>query len=236
MPERLRAAALAIMGALAGLQLGAAPTPLDRLDAYHSALLTLKRPAYIEYDYIQTRSGPDRVRTEQHRVYRTDAGQERNDTVMINGTAVVPAISRILRRTQWPYDVTQFAVSADAYDITPSGVALVSGRKAYAFSLARKTGADFKLKGLYVDSHRFLPLRETFAVTGGNCSGDGVISFGAAAQYWLPTSVQVTCTAQTTSGPAVFKESIRFANYGFPNAIPAEIFNAAGPPSAGATP
>ena len=236
MRERPRWVAFALIAGFAGLQLAAAPTPLGRLDAYRSALLTLKRPVYIEYDYVQTRSGPDRVVTEQHRVYRTDAGKERNDTVMINGTAVVPAISRILNRSQWPYDVAQFAVSSDDYDINATGIALVAGRKAYAFGLTRKSGADFKLKALYLDAHRFLPLRETFAVSGGTCAGDGVISFAAAAQYWLPTSVQVTCSAQTASGPAVFKESIRFANYGFPNAIPADIFNAAGSPAAGATP
>ena len=205
--------------------LGAAP--VDRLAAYRAALDSLPRPAYVEYDYIETRSGPDHVITEQHRVYRTQTGQERNDTVMINGTPVVPAISRILHRDSWPYDVTQFAVSSDDYDISPAGMALVSGRKAYSFHATRHQDSGFRITGLYLDLRRLLPVRETFDVTGAGCAGSGLIDFAAASRYWLPTAVQVNCTAVTAAGPSIFKESIRFANYGFPNAIPADIFTAA---------
>ena len=216
-----------VVVALALLLLSAA-APLDRIAAYHNALAALPRPSYVEYDYVQTRSGPDHVVTEQHRVYRTQSGQERNDTIMVNGTPVVPAISRILRRDSWPYDIAQFALSSDDYDIVPAGIALVSGRKAYSFRTTRHEDSGFRITGLYLDPRRSLPVRETFAVAGASCAGTGVIDFAPASRYWLPTAVQVNCTAATANGPAVFKESIRFANYGFPNVIPADVFTAAG--------
>ncbi|MDQ6824006.1 MAG: hypothetical protein M3007_00890 [Candidatus Eremiobacteraeota bacterium] len=218
---------------LALLQLAALPPALP-LDSYHSALTTLKRPAFVEFEYTQTRSGPHRIVTEQHRVYQTQDGQERNDTVMVNGTPVVPALSRILHRPVWPYDVAQFAASPDDYDFSRAAMAVVSGRKAFGFKLARKANADFMLTNLYLDARRYLPLRETFAVTGSNCSGDGIINFGPASLFWLPTSVQVTCTAQVAAVPAIFKESIRFSNYRFPSAIPADVFVTGGSSNAGA--
>lgn len=233
--DRLRL--FAILATLALMQTAATLSTAARLDAYRSAVATVKRPAFVEFDYTHTRSAPNRIVTELHRVYRTQDGQERNDTVMINGTAIVPAVTHILHRPVWPYDVGQFIVSADDYDIAPAAAAVVSGRKALGFKLTRKASANFMLKNLYVDPRRYLPVRETFAVTGADCSGDGIISFGAAGQYWLPTSVQVTCSAAVTNGPAVFKESIRFSNYAFPKAIPADVFTAGQPSSGGgATP
>jgi len=233
--RRVAGALLAMLAAAA--QMAATPSPAKLLDAYHSALQVLERPAFVEYEYTQTRSGPNRIVTEQHRVYRTRDGQERNDTIMINGTAIVPAVSRILRRTVWPYDVAQFAATTDDYDIVLAPAALVSGRKAYGLKLTRKATADFTLNDLFLDMRRFLPVRETFSVSGGNCAGGGIINFGPAGKYWLPTSVQVTCTAQSSGGPEVFKESIRFSSYGFPSAIPADVFNPGGSADSGqATP
>ena len=233
-PSLAAAVALALC---CSVQFGATPSPVKVVDSYRSALASLKRPPFVEFTYTHTRSGPSRIVTEEHRVYRTLDGQERNDTVMVNGTPIVPAASRILHRPVWPYDVAQFAPSPDDYDVSLAAPAFVSGRKALALKLARRTAADFTLKDLFFDPRRFLPLRETFSVTGGNCSGDGLINFGPASEYWLPTSIQVTCTAQTPSGPAVYKESIRFSNYAFPNAIPADVFNAsASSPDTQATP
>lgn len=202
-------------------------------EAYRTVLLDLKRPPYVEYEYTETRSGPSRIITEEHRVYRTSAGQERNDTIMVNGTQLVPATSKILRRDIWPYDVAQFAVTPDEYDVTPTNVTIVGGHKSFAFTVTRKATAGFAIKGLYLDVAHLLPLRETFSVGGGGCVGDGFINFGIAGAYWLPTSIQVTCTAQTAAGPSIFKESIRFSNYRFPNSIPADIFGSGGAASTG---
>ncbi|MDQ6779962.1 MAG: hypothetical protein M3Z37_02240 [Candidatus Eremiobacteraeota bacterium] len=215
-------------GTLAALLLAATPSPLNVLDDYHSAVAKLPHPAFVQFTYTHTRSGPNRIVTEEHRVYRTLEGEERNDTVTVNGSPIVPARSVILHRPVWPYDVAQFAPTPDDYDVSLGGAASLAGRKALHLALLRKMSADFALKDIYLDARRSLPLRETFTVTGGDCAGDGLINFGPAAAYWLPTSVQVTCTAQSPTGNSVYKESIRFTSYGFPRSIPADVFNATG--------
>lgn len=216
---------VAALAAVASFVVLAAAAP-SILDSYRAALASRKIPANMEFIYTVTRSGPNHIVTEQHRVYWTNSGEERNDTIAVNGTPVIPARSQMLHRPVWPYDAGQFAVSVDDYAATPAGIALVSGRKAYAFALSRNAPADFMLKSLYVDAKTRLPLRQTFAVAGGDCEGAGAIDFMAFGSYWLPNFISVVCT-QTASGatPApVFKESIRFTSYQFPNVIPADVF------------
>jgi hypothetical protein len=220
-----RRAALAL--ALAALVCGAA-APTTIFDSYKVALLARKIPANMEFEYTVTRSGPNRIVTEQHRVYWTNAGLERNDTIAVNGTPVIPARSRMLRRSVWPYDVAQFAVSTDDYDVAAAGVEFVAGRKGYAFTLTRAASADFTLKSILIDAKTRLPLRETFSVAGSDCQASGTIEFGTTAGYWLPNFVSVVCTgAPQVNAPApIYKESIRFSNYSFPAAIPPDIFGA----------
>jgi hypothetical protein len=217
--------------ALAALLLCGA-TAMSALDAYRAALTSRKIPAFMEFTYTVTRSGPGRIVTEQHRVYWTSAGEERNDTIAVNGTPVVPAPSQILHREVWPYDPAQFVVSADEYAATPAGMTMVAGRKTYAFALARNEPADFMQKSLYIDAKSFLPVRQTFAVSGGSCAGAGTIDFTATGPYWLPSFVSVLCTelAAGASPPPIYKESIRFSGYQFPATIPQDIFG----PNAGA--
>lgn len=188
----------------------------------------------MEFEYTVTRSGPNRIVTEQHRVYWT-TGEERNDTIAINGTPVIPAKSQLLRRSTWPYDPGQFTVSSDVYDATPAGIAVVAGHRTFAFTLARLGQADFVLKSLYVDTKRYLPVRETFAVAGTDCEGSGSIEFADDNGYWLPSFVAVSCSpiGETAAPAALYKESIRFTSYQFPAAIPSDVF---GPLSTGTPP
>jgi hypothetical protein len=212
--------------------MGATPPPTI-FDSYHVALAARKTPANMEFDYTVTRSSPDRIVTEQHRVYWSASGVERNDTIAINGTNLVPPRSRLLHRSDWPYDVGQFVASGDDYNATVEGVATVANRKAYVLRLARAAQADFMLTGLYVDAATRLPLRQTFDVTGADCQGSGSIDFLPAGEYWLPSFVSVVCTGTAAAGsPApIFKEAIRFSGYHFPAAIPSDVFGATQPPS-----
>jgi hypothetical protein len=213
---------LALFAAI--VSLGA--TSATVFDSYREALAKLKLPQYMEFAYTDTRSGPGRIVTEQHQVYWSASGAERNDTVQINGTPVVPARSQVIHRAAWPYDPNQFLVSSDEYDVTPAGSSVIAGRKAYGFILNRTSPADFILKSLYVDAKRRLPVRQTFAVAGSDCEGSGAINFGPVGSYWLPGFLSVVCMQSAASGGSQqpFKESIRFSNYQFPAAIPADVF------------
>jgi hypothetical protein len=228
--KRLAAGAAAALVALA-----AVPQTSTIYDSYRAALATRKIPANMEFEYTVTRSGPNRIVTEQHRVYWSAQGVERNDAIEVNGTPLVPAHSRLLRRATWPYDVGQFAVSSDEYTVSRPILAMVAGRKAYVFTLTRSAQADFIVTSLYVDAVRRLPLRETFVVAGSNCQGSGSIDFLPTGGYWLPSFVSVVCTgtAQGASPLPIYKEAIRFSSYSFPAAIPPDVFGQ--PPSSPAS-
>ncbi|MBV8165002.1 MAG: hypothetical protein JOZ91_12135 [Candidatus Eremiobacteraeota bacterium] len=206
-------------------------------DSYRTALASRKTPADMEFLYTVTRSGPQRIVTEQHRVYWTASGLERNDTISINGTDLVPPHSRMLHRTEWPYDPGQFEVSSDDYSAVVTGVSVIANRKAYVLKLARSAQADFMVTSLYIDAKTRLPLRQAFKVAGADCQGDGSIDFLPVGIYWLPSFVSVICTgtAQGATGAPVFKEAIRFSGYSFPAAIPPDVFGLSATPAVSPT-
>lgn len=193
--------------------------PIDR---YRAALAALQPLKDMVFQYTESRSGPTRTIVELHRVYRRDDGAERNETIAVNGEAVIPAIVHFANKPDWPYDVHQFAVSADEYQLMPTGPKLVDGKRAFGMSAVRVTTGDFAITGIYLDEKTWLPLRETYDVAGGDCTGTGSIDFGIAAGRWLPMTTQVSCTVG--AGGATFKESIAFAGYTFPPTLPSDIF------------
>lgn len=198
-----------------------ATRPIDR---YRAALASLAPLKDMVFQYSESRTGPTRTLVELHRVYRRVDGAERNETIAVNGETVVPAIVRYSTRPDWPYDVRAFAVSPDEYDLLPIGPRLVNGKRAYGISAVRTTTGDFSVTGVFLDETAWLPLRETFSVTGSGCTGTGSIDFGRAGGSWLPTSTHVSCTVGT--GGATFKEAIAFSGYTFPPSLPPDIFGA----------
>ncbi len=224
--RRTRAAAaiaLAIVfgsGARATAQTGDA-----LLDRYRAALLSLPPLRDMVFQYTESRTGPTRTLVEEHRVYRRADGAERNETIGVNGSAVIPAIVRFSAATQWPYDVRAFAVDAIDYTVLPIGAAIVGGHKALGYSVVRTTTGEFAITHLFLDERRALPLRETFDVSGGGCAGTGTIDFAPSAAAWLPSSARVSCTVADSGG--TFRESIVFHDYAFPPALPPDVFQGA---------
>jgi len=200
----------------------AAPPSDDALTRYRVALTALPPLRNIVFRYTESRSGPTRALAEEHRVYRRADGEERNETIAVNGVEVVPAIVHYASKPIWPYDVRQFAVYTLTYNVLAQGQTVVSGKRAYGFSTVLTTPGDFAVTGLYLDVARYLPLRETFTVTGGDCRGNGSIDFAPFGPAWLPTTASVTCSvAQDNS---TFKESIVFHDYAFVQVLPPDVF------------
>jgi hypothetical protein len=217
------ALALALLPAAAAAQTQSSPDAA--LARYRAALDALPLLGNMVFRYSENRSGPTRVLEEEHRVYRRADGEERNETVMVNGAQVVPAIVRYLHKPVWPYDVRQFAVDGGSYNIVSLGRTVVAGKRVVGFSTVRATTGDFAITALYLDPTRYLPLRETFAVAGGGCSGNGSIDFAPFGSAWLPTAVSVNCSvAQDATS---FKESIVFADYAFVAVLPPDVFGGA---------
>ena len=213
----------------------AADAPVSAADAlyarYKIAIQTMKQPANMVVEYTQTRSGPLRVVTENHRLYRDAAGNERNETTAINGVPAVPARVSIYTRATWAYSADKFFVDSDAYQLAPRGPADVGGRKGTAFAAVMKEANAFSVTDLEIDARSALPLLERFVAGTPTCSATGSIEFGPAGGYWLPRIVSVTCAVVASPDAAVvtppvasYRDTIRFSSYSFPAAIPAQVF------------
>lgn len=192
------------------------------LARYRSAIVALPKPANMVFTYAEMRSDPQRIVTSSHRVYRDQAGEQRNDTIEVNGAPVRPPLTQTYQRAQWPYFADAFAVPAADYDADFAGIATVDGKRAEVYTVKRATSAPFSITELDLDPATALPLRERFAVTTRDCDGRGSIDFAPSGPYWLPTSVSVEC-ATSGSASAGYKHTIRFADYRFPEAIPQDV-------------
>lgn len=232
---------LAVLFAVAPLQGTAVATPiaappssaLALFSRYQARMLLIKQPPVMVFEYTRTRSGPTRVVTENHRVYRDEAGHERNETTAINGSPLVPPPFITYARAEWPYGVTKFLVDANAYAVEPRGVELVNGRRAYTYAVVLKEPAAFAVTDLELDVHSALPLRERFTASSDICDASGTIEFGRSGAYWMPTIVGVSCTLAVTPAqaaaaaaptPPPVRDTIRFTAYSYPTAIPPQVF------------
>ncbi len=200
-------------------------------DRYETLVPALKQPLVMVFEYTRTRSGPTRVVTEDHRVYRDAAGHERNETIGLNGSPVVPPSVTTYARADWPYGVDKFFVDQSAYAVEPKGAALVDGRKAYTYAAVLKEPGAFAVTELDLDAYSALPLREKFTASNDACTAMGSIDFGRRGAYWMPTIVGVSCVAAGADAPAVgslvpapIRDTIRFTLYSFPTAIPPQVF------------
>jgi hypothetical protein len=220
------------LGTVAAPPAGEPASAADALYArYKIAIPAMKQPANMVVEYTQTRSGPLRVVTENHRLYRDAAGHERNETTAINGVPAVPARVSIYTRAAWAYSADKFFVDSDSYQVAPHGPADIGGRKGYAFAAVMKEATAFAVTDLEIDAHSALPLLERFVAGTPTCSATGSIEFGPAGGYWLPKIVSVTCAvvaspdAPVVTPPASsYRDTIRFSSYSFPAAIPAQVF------------
>jgi hypothetical protein len=244
----LVAAALALIIAqpqapLIAPTIGVPATAADiMLTRYRLRIQDLKQPPNMVVEYTETRSGPTRVVTENHRLYRDDAGHERNETTAINGLPVTRPKVSIYSRLVWAYGADRFFVDSAVYQIASRGTVEFSGHKAYSYAVVLKEAGAFAVTDLELDAREALPLREHFVATSSMCSATGSIDFGRAGAYWMPKIVSVTCpvlaspdAAVITPATASYRDTIRFSSYAFPAAIPAQVFGLPPTPAPGST-
>ena len=192
------------------------------LERYWAAIAALPKPANMVFTYTEMRSDPQRIVTSAHRVYRDQAGQQRNDTIEVNGTPLRPPRTQTYQRAQWPYYADAFAAPAAEYAAKFVGMAVIDGKRVETYSVKRRSSDPFFITELDLDPATALPVRERFMVTTRDCAGQGSIDFAPSGPYWLPTSVSVEC-AVSASASAGYKHTIRFADYRFPVTIPQDV-------------
>jgi hypothetical protein len=222
--SRPRALVAAALLAVLCASPAAGATGAAAYDAYQTAVAGRRPLGDFVVEYSENRIGPARAILEDHRLYRSADGRERNETIAVNGLSVVPAIVRFSTSAAWPYDVQQFLVDPDDYNVLYLGTSIVDGRHVLAFSAVRTTTGDFSITGLFLDPVRYLPVHETFDVQGVDCRGSGAVSFGPDMGRWIPLSASVACSVAASG--ATFRESIKFSNYQFPASLPPEVFGA----------
>ncbi len=236
--------ALLLAIALGGPAAAASPPPTSRvhgvvspgmlaaraLEKYHAAMASLGQPPNMVFTYAETRTGPSRIVTGVHRVYRDSAGDQRNDTMEINGSPIRPPLTRTYQRTTWPYFADEFSASAADYDAHFVGAATVNGRRGYSFQMKRHISAVFEVTELDLDTASGLPLRIGYAVQSGTCDGQGTLEYAPAGAYWLPTLATAECATGKSAEPS-YKHTIRFSDYSFPVSIPQDVLH---PPGASA--
>ncbi|HKW44019.1 MAG TPA: hypothetical protein VJN22_00090 [Candidatus Eremiobacteraceae bacterium] len=246
--RNLAATGLAILIAsqAAAIAAPASDVPFIGSDAllarYRVAIQVLKQPANMVVEYTQTRSGPTRVVTENHRLYRDGQGHERNEITAINGVPAIPAKVSIYTRSAWTYSADKFFVDPDLYQVALRGRLDVNGRKSVAYAAVMKDAGAFAVTDLELDPKTALPLRERFVAASPTCSATGSIDFGFSGGYWLPRIVSVTCpvvlspdAAAAIPPTAAYRDTIRFSSYSFPAEIPAQVFGLPPTPAPGAT-
>jgi hypothetical protein len=198
------------------------------LERYRAAIAALPKPANMVFMYTEMRADPQRIVTSAHRVYRNEAGEQRNDTVEVNGIPVRPPRTQTYQRAQWPYYADAFAVSPADYDARFTGVATIDGRRTQSYAVKRLTSAPFSITELDLDPASALPVRERFIAATRDCDARGSIDFAPSGSYWLPTNVSVECSLSGASASAGYKNTIRFADYRFPVTIPADVLHPSG--------
>ncbi|HEY5093593.1 MAG TPA: hypothetical protein VII69_00590 [Candidatus Eremiobacteraceae bacterium] len=240
------ALAISILQAPGDIATPVGETPVPPADAlvarYQRAIQVLKQPPNMVVEYTQTRSGPTRVVTENHRIYRDADGNERNETTAINGLAVPRARVSIYIRPSWAYGADKFFVDPESYQIALRGAVDVDGRKGYDYAVVMKDAGAFAVTDLELDAKTAMPLRERFVATSSTCAATGSIDFGPTGGYWLPKIVSVTCpllaapeAADLIPAGASYRDTIRFSSYSFPNALPAQVFGLPPTPAPGST-
>jgi hypothetical protein len=201
----------------------AATLPPDAvLTRYAAALTALHEPRTFTVEYTLEQTGT-RSLEQTHRIFRR-GGDERDETVAVNGTRATAPTIRIFRGHPYRYAVARLAPLPALYAFTYLGMVRDGHHWDYVFALTSKRApGDFSLTRVSIDGISFLPtaiLFETFAN-----AGKGGVTFAKVGPWWVATGA--TASARVAGGVA--NERLTFANWRFPASLPASTFAVARP-------
>ncbi|HZO93947.1 MAG TPA: hypothetical protein VFB22_09245 [Candidatus Baltobacteraceae bacterium] len=193
-------------------------TPDAVLARYRAALATLSEPRVFAFEYTMVQTGT-RVLEQSHRVFRS-GGDERDETLAVNGTRSTEPVIRIFRGRPYRYRVAALAPRPDAYDFTYAGPHRDGHHLDYVFRLAPKVASrGFTFTQVTIDGLAFLPASVAFATA--QHGGRGSVSFRKAGKWWVVSGA--TASARVAGGTA--HEEIAFVRWRFPASLPASTFS-----------
>ena len=214
----LAAAATAAAAALATPPATATPLAPDIVLArYQTALAGVKDPRVFTVEYTLEQTGT-RVLDQRHRIFRS-GGNERDETLAVNGKASSIPVVRIFRGRPYRYAVGRLAPRPAAYDFTYVGPHTTGKHVDYVFQLTAKTPAkDFALTAVTIDGVTFLPSSVAFAT--GSHAGSGSVTFAKSERWWVASGA--TALARVPGGVA--RERLTFSRWRFPPQLPPSTF------------
>jgi hypothetical protein len=187
------------------------------LAQYEAALVLLDEPRVFTVEYTLEETGT-RTLDQAHRIFRS-GGDERDETLAVNGTRSKTPVVRIFRGRRYRYTVAALAPRPTAYDFAYVGPRKDGKHIDYVFRLTPKgkPGA-LTFTEVAIDGLTFLPQTVTFATA--QHEGQGSVTFAKSGRYWVARSA----AAQAYVAGGVARERLRFSRWRFPASLPRSTF------------
>jgi hypothetical protein len=211
-----------VIALLAAATVAAAPPPAVVLARYRAALAKLAEPRVFAVEYTMLQTGP-RTLEQSHRIFRS-GGNERDETLAVNGTRSTVPVIRIFRGRPYRYRIAALAPREAAYTFSYAGPHRDGRHLDYVFRLApKRPSSDFTLTQVTIDGVAFLP--DAIAFTTKNHGGRGSVTFRKIGTWWVANVANAS--ARVAGGIA--REQIAFGNWRFPPSLPPSTFAAPRP-------
>lgn len=200
---------------------GATPEELDSqyvLQRYAVALDAVSAPKAVIYTYTVSQLGPSNI-DQRHVIYRSGS-QVRDETLAVDGVALVHKVVRFTRRED-RYDVGRLAPRAAAYELLFLRTIKDGHHVDYEYDASPLVrGADAAIDRVTIDGIRYLPKDVRFKTGTTEASGTAHVAYAAFGKYWMPVLAEVT--AVVNGKPA--RERIVWSDYRFPESLPPSTF------------
>ncbi len=208
--------ALLAAAAIATAQPSVPLAPEAVLARYRAALASLREPRVFAVEYTMVQTGT-RTLEQSHRIFRS-GGDERDETLAVNGTRSTEPVIRVFRGRPYRYRVSALAPREGAYDFTFAGPHRDGHHVDYVFRLTPKSApAGFGFTQVTIDGVTFLPSAVSFAAQHG---GRGTVTFHKSGPWWVAGAA----AASARVGGGLAHEQIAFSRWRFPASLPASTF------------
>ena len=186
---------------------------------YAAALAKARDPRVFTVEYTLVQTGP-RTLEQTHRIFRS-GGDERDETLAVNGTRSSTPVVRIFHGRRYRYTVAALAPKPSAYDFTYAGPHRDGKHVDYVFDLTPKsaTPPSFAFTQVTIDGLTFLPQSVAFAER--RHGGAGTVTFSKSERFWVARSA----TAQAAIPGGIAHEQLRFSSWRFPKTLPRSTFS-----------
>jgi hypothetical protein len=214
--------------ALAALvALGATPSELDSqyvLQRYALAIDSVVAPKAVIFTYTVSQAGGPSNIEQRHVIYRSGS-DVRDETLAVDGVALVHKIVRISHRED-RYAISRLAPKAASYEMLFLQAVKIDKHTDYEFEATPLIRTlDAPVDRVTIDGLTYLPRDIRFTTRGPDAEGKAHVQYAPFGKYWMPVVAEVD--AVVNGKPA--RERIVWSDYRFPQSLPEATFVAPRP-------